>query len=139
MSNINNSGVRDYSSNRSFGNGLGAASAVSVISLVNDSNADFTPVPNAVHAITPTAARTLTLLQATASKSNLRIGEGFVFYIKNNSAGAFSVTLVAGGGVEVATEGTSTLVVAQGETGTFVLNRTSESVHSISCLGIVSH
>ena len=139
MSNINNSGVRDYSSNRAFGNGLGAASAVSVITVVNADDADFTPVPNAIHAITPTAARTLTLLQATASKSNLRLGEGFVFYIKNNSAGAFSVTLVAGGGVQVTTEGTSTLVVAQGETGAFVLSRTSESVHSLSCIGISSH
>jgi len=139
MSNVNNSGVRDYKSNRSFGNGLGAADAVSLITLTDAANADFSPVPNGIHSMVPTAARALTITQATASATDLRIGEGFRFYIKNDSAGAFSITLVAGGGANVETQGTSTLVIAQGETGVFMLYRSAAAVHGITGLGISSH
>lgn len=136
---MSNSGVRDYIPNRAFGNGLSGDPDVSLVSLADAADATFTPVPNAVHAMVPTAARSLTLTQADASKTTLRVGCGFRFWIKNDSAGAYSITLVAGGGANVATQGTSTLVVAQGETGEFLLYRTSASVHSLVTLGVSEH
>ena len=87
----------------------------------------------------PTAARALTITQAVANKYTLQIGAGARFWIKNDSAGAFSITLVAGAGANVATQGTSTLVIAQGETGEFCLYRTSASAHSLVTLGIAGH
>lgn len=139
MSNTNNSGVRDVQSNRGYTNGLGAPDACGIVTLTNAANTDFTPVPNGIHAMVPTAARALTITQASASKTSLRVGEGFRFWIHNNSAGAFAITLVAGGGANVATEGTSLLVVAQGQTGEFALFRSSATVHQLVSLGIRTH
>ena len=136
---MSSSGVRDFIPNRSFGNGLSGDNDVALVTLADAANAAFSPVPNAVHVIIPTAARALTITQAVADKYTLRVGAGARFWIKNNSAGAFSITLVAGGGGNVATQGTSTLVVAQGQTGEFCLYRTSESAHSLVTLGIAGH
>lgn len=139
MSNANNSGVRDYTPNRSFGNGVSDDAALSIVTLADAANADFVPVANGIHAMVPTAGRALTITQASASATNLRVGAGIKFMIHNDSAGANSITLVAGGGANVTTQGTSTLVIAQGETGTYCLFRESATVHTLVCLGIAGH
>lgn len=135
----NNSGVRDINANRTFGNGVGSASAVSPVILSDVANADFTPVANGCHIMVPTAARALTITAASAAKTNLRVGEGFQFYIHNASAGAFSITLVAGGGANVETLGTTTLVIAQGESGLYSLHRTAAATYGILGLGVNTH
>jgi hypothetical protein len=136
---MSNSGVRDYIPNRAFGNGISGDGDLALVSLADAADATFTPVPNAIHSMVPTAGRSLTLTQADALKTTLRVGAGFVFYIKNDSAGANSITLVAGGGANVETQGTSTLVIAQGETGKYCLYRSSATVHTLIGLGIATH
>jgi len=58
---------------------------------------------------TPTAAQ---ILDAMGGSGNAKVGDCFDFYLRNVSAGAYTITLVAGTGITLATGNTNTATQA---------------------------
>lgn len=136
---MSGNGVRDLTPNRSYGNGS-SPTAVSIVELPDAANANFTPAPGAIYSMIPTAGRALTVVAASMTAlSNLSVGEGFQFWVHNDSAGANAITLTAGGAPNVDTYRTSLLVVAQGETGHFSIFRHADGLYKLVSLGIATH
>jgi hypothetical protein len=136
------SSVRDVLANRAHLNGVGHALPVSIITLAANGDVPlpaFTPGRNAIHLTVPTVARSYTLTEAAMLASyDLKLGEGFIFWIQNNSAGANTVTLVAGGGVNV-TSGAGTFTIAQNTTRQFIIVRTGAATHTLYTTGSATH
>lgn len=136
------SSVRDVIANRHLLNGHGTASPVSIVTLANAGDLAlpaFTPGRNCIHLAVPTAARAYTLTEAAmAAAYDLKLGEAFQFWIQNNSAGANTITVTAGGGANV-TSGAGTFTIAQATTRHFIIVRTGASTHTLYTTGTATH
>jgi len=87
---------------------------------------------------TPTGAATYTLPTATLMAAALNqsgIGNAVEFTIKNSSAGAYTITVAAGG------DGTAkgTMTIAQNNTKRFLLIMTAAATYDVYSLGTVVH
>jgi len=90
---------------------------------------------------TPTAAANYTTPTATAlitamgGQTNVKVGDSFDFAIRNISAGAYAITLVAGTDITLATGNTNT--VAQAHTRLFRAVVTGVSTPAITIYSLV--
>lgn len=134
-------GVRDVVANRSFvtgGAGIGSTS-VQVISSGDTAITTFCPTPGAIHTFAGTAltaGRTWTITDAvSALPYDLKIGEGFLFFVQHNNTGNFAITIGVGGNVAA---GVGTMTIAQNRTRIFSLTRISNLVHQLDTLGTLN-
>lgn len=96
----------------------------------------WTPIPGAVHTMAVNTTRTLTITDAAVPLPyDLKVGEGFIFYVQNND-GANTLTIAVAGNV---TAGAGTYTVAAARTRIFALNRTSATAHVLTTLGVLTH
>jgi hypothetical protein len=130
---------RDAIASRYFQAGTGQPGAFGVVTGLDAAIAAFCPVRNSVYLCVPTAARAWTMTEAgVAAGTDLKVGEGFIFYIQNNSAGANTITITAGGGANVAS-GAGTFTIAQANTRAFFLRRISSTAHELTTFGTWTH
>ncbi len=136
------SSVRDTTPNRNLLNGGGTASPVSIVTMSHGDAAiaSFTPHRNSIHLAVPTAARAWTILETgLAASYDLKLGEGFSFWVQNDSAGANTITLTVGGGAGQIAKGAGTFTIAQATTRHFLIVRTGASTHTIYTTGTATH
>jgi hypothetical protein len=82
---------------------------------------------------TPTAAAIIEGM--TVSGRAPAVGNYCELYLRNTSAGAFAVTLLAGAGVILA----GTMVVPQSQTGKYLVTVGASGVVTVTCVGIGAH
>lgn len=124
--------VRDITASRSDTK----VGSVSIVVMPDAANTAWSPVPGAVHTFATVAgARTLTITDASSRLAyDLKVGEGFHFWIQNE--GANTITVARAGNVAA---GAGTLTVATTTTRHFVLARTSATAYQLTTLGVASH
>ena len=134
MTNIGS--VRDATPNRSNQNGgtFPAQCAVSVMGGDID-RPTFFPTPGAIHTVAVAAAgRTWTISAAAIPLPyDLKIGQGFLFYVQNNGANTITLAVTNPGVVA----GAGTITVATARTRIFSLTRISDAVHQLDTLGVL--
>lgn len=128
--------VRDAVPNRSILCGGVIAGSTSTQAIPAGAQATFYPTQGGIHTVAANAAGvTYTITDAAAPLPyDLRIGEGFIFYVQNNDA-ADTITFAVGGNVAA---GAGTLTVAGASTRIFALTRTSNLVHQLTTLGTLT-
>lgn len=131
--------IRDATAKPIYQAGVTSNASVSSVVGLDAAIAAFVPVKNGFYLCVPTAARAWTITEAgMALSSNLAVGEGYFFWIQNNSAGAFTITLTAGGGANVAS-GAGTFTAAQATTRQFYIRRTGAATHELTTTGTWTH
>ena len=137
MSTAPTASVRDVIPNRSFvtgGAGIGSTSVV-VLPDPGAATSTFFPTPGAVHTVAVLAApSTWTLTDAvSALPYDLKIGEGFIFYMQNN--GASTLTFACAGNITQG--GAGTITVPTSRTRIFSLTRTGAVTYQLHTLGVL--
>lgn len=103
-------------------------------------DADITewhPVPGGLHVVTLTAGRQFTIDDTSNPLPyDLKIGEGFKFWVQNVSGGAFTCTVAVGGNVSA---GAGTLTATQNNTRGYILTRTGALTHVLNTVGAGAH
>lgn len=131
--------IRDATAKPIYQAGVTNSGAVSAIVGLDAAIAAFVPVRNGFYLAVPTAARAWTITEAgMALASNLAVGEGYFFWIQNNSGGANTITITAGGGANVAS-GAGTFTIAQATTRQFFIRRTAAATHELTTTGAWTH
>lgn len=128
--------VRDAVANRSILCGGVIAGSCSTQPIPAGAQPTFYPTQGGIHTVAANAGGVTYLISdaVTALPYDLRIGEGFIFYIQNNDA-ADLITMAVGGNVVT---GAGTLTVAGASTRIFALTRTSNLVHQLTTLGTLT-
>ena len=127
---------RDAIPNRSILSGGLISQSTSVVTEPDAAKTFFNPVQGALHTVASTAAVTWTITDASAPLPyDLKIGEGFLFFIQNND-GADAITVAVAGNV---TAGAGTFTVPSARTRIFSLTRISNLVHQLNTLGVLTH
>jgi hypothetical protein len=82
---------------------------------------------------TPTAAQIIDGM--TVSGRAPVVGNYYELYLRNTSAGAFAVTLLAGANVILA----GTMIVPQSQTGKYLVTVGNAGIVTVTCVGIGAH
>lgn len=130
--------IRDSTAKPIYQAGVSSSGPVPIVGL-DAAIAAFVPLRNGVYLTVPTAARAWTITEAgMALASNLAVGEGYFFWVQNNSGGANTITITAGGGANVAS-GAGTFTIAQATTRQFYIRRTGAATHELTTFGTWTH
>jgi hypothetical protein len=130
--------LRDAVAKRQYQAGVNNVASWSAKVGLDAAVAAFIPERNTIYLVVPTAARAYTITEAGMATQDLAVGEGYRFVIQNNSAGANTITVTAGGGANVAS-GAGTFTIAQANTREFFIRRTSATTHELTTFGTAAH